>query len=103
MELTKLAAETDTFINNHGGYWEPAWLLSALTEELGELSRAMQIFAGIRKRKESTVSPEIIQNIEEESGDLLFALLCLTNYFHVDLEKALLNTLNKYKQRESGT
>ncbi|MHA1976507.1 MAG: MazG nucleotide pyrophosphohydrolase domain-containing protein [Candidatus Hodarchaeales archaeon] len=101
MELTKLAAEVNTFISNHGGYWEPAWLLSALTEELGELSRAVQIFAGIRNKEVSTISPVLIQNIEEESGDLLFALLCLANYYHIDLEKALLNTLNKYKQRES--
>ena len=103
MELTQLAAEIDSFINNHGGYWDPAWLLSALAEELGELSRAIQSFAGIRNKGVSTVSPDMIQNIEEESGDLLFALLCLTNKFHIDLEKALLNTLKKYRQRESGT
>ena len=103
MELTQLAAEVDTFINNHGGYWDPAWLLSALTEELGELSRGIQIFAGIRNKGVSTDSPAMIQGIKEESGDLLFALLCLTNKFNIDLEKALLNTLKKYKQRESGT
>ncbi len=103
MELTQLAAEVDTFIDKHGGYWDPAWLLSALTEELGELSRAIQIFAGIRNTGASTVSPAMIQNIEEESGDLLFALLCLTNNFNVDLENALLNTLKKYREQESGT
>ncbi|MHA1995632.1 MAG: MazG nucleotide pyrophosphohydrolase domain-containing protein [Candidatus Hodarchaeales archaeon] len=102
MDLTKLAAEIDSFINNHGGYWEPAWLLSAIIEEVGELSRAMQVFAGIREEGASTISPAMIQDIEEESGDLLFALLCLTNNFGINLEKALLNTLKKYKQRESG-
>jgi NTP pyrophosphatase (non-canonical NTP hydrolase) len=102
MDLTKLAAEIDVFINNHGGYWEPAWLLSAITEEVGELSRAMQVFAGIREKGISSNSPALIQDIEEESGDLLFALLCLTNYFDINLEKALLNTLKKYKRRDSA-
>jgi len=100
MDLIQLAAEIDTFINNHGGYWDPVWLLSAIVEEVGELSRAMQNFAGIRDEDASTTSPASIQNIEEECGDLLFALICLTNYFDINLESVLLNTLRKYKQRE---
>lgn len=103
MELAELAAEVDSFINNHGGYWKPEWLLSALTEELGELSRALQTFAGIREKNLPSDSSFIKDEIQEESGDLLFALLCLTNYFKIDVEKALLNTLKKYKARDLDT
>jgi NTP pyrophosphatase (non-canonical NTP hydrolase) len=103
MELTEIAAKIDSFINNHGGYWEPAWLLSALTEELGELSRAIQTSIGIRKKDLPSASSLMKYDIQEESGDLLFALICLTNYFGIDLEKAVLDTLKKYRTRDSGT
>ena len=37
--------------------------------------------------------------ITEELGDLLFSLLALANTLNVDLEKALEESLEKYRQR----
>ncbi|MFX0183882.1 MAG: MazG nucleotide pyrophosphohydrolase domain-containing protein [Candidatus Hodarchaeota archaeon] len=94
-----MARQVDRFIQDHGGYWDISWLLVAIMEELGELSRALQIFSGIREIETSIQGKNVKKIIEEESGDLFFSLICLTNFISVDLETALIKTLNKYDSR----
>ncbi|MHA1946164.1 MAG: MazG nucleotide pyrophosphohydrolase domain-containing protein [Candidatus Hodarchaeales archaeon] len=101
MELNELANKVNDFIRTQGGYWEPAWMLAALTEELGELSRSLQVFHKVRGNSDSQKSEVAFSNAEEECGDLFFALLCLTNSLNINLEKTLLNTLEKYRHRNS--
>ena len=101
MQLNELAIKINDFIQTQGGYWEPAWMLAALTEELGELSRSLQVFHNIRNETVSHKSSETFNSVEEECGDIFFALLCLTNSLDINLETSLLNTLKKYKQRNS--
>ena len=99
MELNGLTKKVDDFIQDHGGYWDIPWLLAAMTEELGELSRALQKYSGIRESKTLILKKNIIDAVEEESGDLFFTLICLTNFLGINLEKALVQTLNKYSSR----
>lgn len=99
MQLQKLINQVDRFIQGHGGYWSIPWLLAAIIEELGELSRALQIFSGIRENKISNQGERMKEKIEEETGDLFFSLICLTNSIGIDLEVALLKSLNKYSSR----
>ncbi len=101
MELKELANKINDFIQSQGGYWEPAWMLAALTEELGELSRSLQVFHNVRDKSDSQRGETILSKVEEECGDLFFALLCLTNSLDINLENALLNTLEKYQHRSS--
>ncbi|MHA2033043.1 MAG: MazG nucleotide pyrophosphohydrolase domain-containing protein [Candidatus Kariarchaeaceae archaeon] len=101
MELNELAIKVNDFIQTQGGYWEPAWMLAALTEELGELSRSLQVFHSVRDKSTSQRSEVTLSNVEEECGDIIFALLCLTNSFNINLEKTLLNSLEKFKLRNS--
>ncbi|MFX1282235.1 MAG: MazG nucleotide pyrophosphohydrolase domain-containing protein [Promethearchaeota archaeon] len=97
--MNSITSEVDKFIRSHGGYWEPAWLLAAINEELGELSRALQIYSGIRTTEALEKKTSIIGSIEEECGDIFYALICLANFFNLDLETALYKTLNKYNSR----
>ncbi len=99
VDLSRLTDEVDKFIQTHGGYWDTPWLLAAITEELGELSRTLQVYSGIRDTKDSMQKKSIGMLIEEECGDLFFALICLTNFFGIDLETALIKTLGKYNSR----
>ncbi|MFX0171641.1 MAG: MazG nucleotide pyrophosphohydrolase domain-containing protein [Candidatus Hodarchaeota archaeon] len=99
MQLQKLTNQVDRFIQKQGGYWDIPWLLAAILEELGELSRVLQIFSGIRETNVSNHEESVKELIEEESGDLFFSLICLTNFIGIDLEVALLRTLNKYNFR----
>ena len=92
--------QVDRFIRDQGGYWDIPWLLAAITEELGELSRVLQVYTGIRKNSNTILNNSFRELVEEETGDLLFALICLTNFLDIDLEIAVINTLKKYKSRD---
>ncbi len=100
MDLYSLSGLVDKFIRKHGGYWDIPWLLAAIIEELGELSRVLQTYSRIRgvDTSEKEKSVEIL--IEEECGDLFFALICLTNFLGINLETALLKSLTKYDSRK---
>ena len=99
MELENLAKQVNDYITLHGGYWDLPWLLAAITEELGELARALQDYMNIRniEKKRHLESP--LQLVKDECGDLLFSLLCLTNFLEIDLTNALSKTLDKYSLR----
>lgn len=99
MDFKNLSGEVDKYIQAHGGYWDPGWLLAAITEELGELSRALQTFYDVRGFNSLKQKKTRGMLIEEECGDLFFALICLTNSFGINLETALLKTLKKYESR----
>lgn len=101
MVINHISTQIDKFIQSQGGYWDPPWLLASLIEELGELSKIMQLKEGIRLGDNSVEKNSLKELIEEESGDILFALICLTNYYGIDLEIAVNKTLNKYKSREN--
>ncbi len=99
LNFRKISKQIDEFIQEEGGYWDIPWLLAAIAEEVGELSRAIQIHSKIRnngsEEKKNTKSL-----IEEEIGDVLFAIICLTNYLNIELESTAQNSLNKYKRRK---
>ena len=98
MNFQKISELIDEFIREEGGYWDIPWLLAAITEEVGELARAIQIHSTIRK-SDSNQNKKTLPLIEEEVGDVLFAIICLTNFLNIDLESTVLNSLNKYKRR----
>ena len=99
MELRNLAEKVNDYIILHGGYWDLPWLLVAITEELGELARALQDYTKIRTIDNKRYIESPLQLVKAECGDLLFSLLCLTNFLEIDLANALLETLDKYSSR----
>lgn len=95
--LVALQKQVDMYINGfEEGYFPPMELLARLTEELGELSREVQHVYGMKKKK----SEEAVRSLEEETGDLLFVLVCFANAQGISLEKALTTVLDKYKVRD---
>ena len=95
--LPELQEDIDLYINGfEEGYFPPIELLARLTEELGELSREVQHVYGVKKKK----SEEAVRSLEEETGDLLFVLVCFANSQGISLEKALTSVLEKYKVRD---
>ncbi|MBD7986101.1 nucleotide pyrophosphohydrolase [Sporosarcina sp. Sa2YVA2] len=79
------------------GYFPPMELMARLTEELGELSREVQHVYGMKKKK----STEQVKSLEEETGDLLFVLICFANSQGISLENALTEVLTKFKDRDA--
>jgi len=90
-----LQLRVDEFIKKHGGYWSPLSMLAALIEEVGELAKEINLME-ISKSGKS----ELSHNIAIELGDVFFALICIANYFNVDLALSLNLTINKYVSRD---
>ncbi|MGG0668197.1 nucleotide pyrophosphohydrolase [Sporosarcina koreensis] len=96
--LKNLQEEVHSYISGfEEGYFPPMEMLARLTEELGELSREVQHVYGVKKKKDS----EEIKSLEEETGDLLFVLICFANSQGIKLDEALNGVLNKFKERDA--
>ena len=77
------------------GYWQPLSMLAALVEETGELARELNDREGFKKKREPGDG-----NLDLELADVLFSLVCLANYYHVDLDSAFKAVLEKYSRRD---
>lgn len=96
--MKNLQDEVHAYISGfEEGYFPPMEMLARLTEELGELSREVQHVYGMKKKKDS----EEIKSLEEETGDLLFVLVCFANSQGISLEDALTDVLTKFKERDA--
>jgi NTP pyrophosphatase (non-canonical NTP hydrolase) len=93
-ELQIICEEVDTLIESLGGYWSKEWLLQPVIEELGEFSKELQIDAGLHPGKLTSK-----EKLEEEFGDLLFAVIALGRGLEINIEKAILSTIAKYQTR----
>lgn len=89
-------ALVDELITELGGYWGPFEMLAALVEEVGELADAMLAYERVKGEAKG-------ERLEEELGDVLFALLCIANHYGIDAGKALRLTVAKYGERDSGS
>ena len=83
MDIKKAQNEVDKFIVKYGGYWESLSMMARITEEVGELARAMNIKHGQKKSK----SEDDGREIEKELSDVLFTALAIANKEGIDLEK----------------
>lgn len=96
--MQALQEEVHTYINGFKeGYFPPMELIARLTEELGELSREVQHVHGMKKKKNT----ETVKSLEEETGDLLFVLICFANSQGIRLDEALEKVLMKFKERDA--
>ena len=93
-ELKIFCEKVDALIDSLGGYWSKEWLVQPVIEELGEFSKELQIDAGLHPGKSTTK-----EKLEEEFGDLFFAVIALGRGLEIDIEKALMQTLRKYQIR----
>jgi len=95
--LSEVQKMVDKWIKEYGGgYWDPLSMFAALMEEAGELAREINYQQGYKPKK----SKNARHNIKEEIGDLFFALICIANYFDIDLESELKKTLSKFTERD---
>jgi NTP pyrophosphatase (non-canonical NTP hydrolase) len=70
-------------------------LIHPVIEELGEFSKELQIRVGLHRNKKSSN-----KKLQEEFGDLLFAVLALGKGLKINVEEAILQTIEKYHKRD---
>ena len=78
------------------GYWPPLSMLASLMEEVGELAREINAREKIKKKKET----EPKNDLGLEMADILFSLICLANFYGIDLESKFKEVLEKYSERD---
>ncbi|MFX1570983.1 MAG: MazG nucleotide pyrophosphohydrolase domain-containing protein [Promethearchaeota archaeon] len=88
----------DKWIRDHGGYWPPLSMTCAIMEELGEIAREINAIEGYKPKKLRILD----SNLGEELADLLFSVICIGNYFEIDLGKEFNNIIKKYSRRDSN-
>jgi len=97
LSLKDFQKKIDTWILNHGGYWPPLSMFSAIVEEVGELAKEINYLEGFKPKK----SEKIATNIGEELADAIFAIICVANYYKIDLSEELSLVIEKYTKRDS--
>ena len=95
--LKEVQQQVDQWIKEYGvGYFSELTNMACLTEEVGELARAMARKYGDQSFKEGEKC-----NIGEEMADVLFVLVCLANQTGIDLTEEFHKTMEKKTQRDS--
>lgn len=97
MSFAPLQKEVDDWISQfEEGYFAPLPMLARLTEEVGELSRALMHHHGGKKPK----AGEDKGDIGEEISDAIFVLICLANSLDIDLDEKFGAMMRKYRERD---
>ena len=97
MTITEAQQTIDQWIKTTGvRYFNELTNTALLMEEVGEVARIMSRQYGEQSFKESDKSV----NLGDEMADVLFVLMCLANQTNVDLEKALIQNLEKKTKRD---
>jgi NTP pyrophosphatase (non-canonical NTP hydrolase) len=98
MNLSEAQETVDSWIKKYGvRYFSEMTNLALLAEEVGELAGLMARIFGEQSFKEG----EKQDSISDEIADILFVLICIANQTGVDLETALLKSLEKKTKRDS--
>jgi NTP pyrophosphatase (non-canonical NTP hydrolase) len=79
------------------GYFQPLQMVARMTEELGEVSRAVSYRFGEKVPKPG----EDRGDVADELCDLIFVCVCLANSLGIDLDEAWTGLLTKLYQRDA--
>lgn len=97
MSFAPIQSQVDEWITTHTpGYFQPLQMVSRLTEELGELARAVSHAHGEKKPKPG----EDQGNVADELCDLIFVAICLANSERIALDEAWPRLLAKLYERD---
>lgn len=97
MTISEAQQQVDRWIQTYGvRYFSELTNMACLTEEVGELARVIARTYGDQSFKAGEKP-----NLAEEMADVLWVLICLANQTGVDLEKALLASIEKKTQRDA--
>ncbi|MFX1287111.1 MAG: nucleotide pyrophosphohydrolase [Promethearchaeota archaeon] len=98
LSLKEYQKKIDKWILNHGGYWSPLSMFSAIVEELGEVAREINHLEGFKPKK----SDEAATIIGKELADVIFAVICIANYYKIDINQELDLVIEKFSKRNSN-
>lgn len=92
--MERIQKNVQDFVRTHDIETDINSRMLDLQSEIGELAK--EILKSTRYGKTEFIPND---DWENELGDTLFALICLANHTHIDLESALKKALQKYERR----
>ncbi len=95
--LRQIQDKVNDWILEHGGYWPPLAMLSAVIEEIGELAREINHLEGYKPKKPKKRESDL----GEELADLLFSIICIANHYNIDLNEKIYYIMKKYSKRDA--
>ena len=96
--MNKAQQMVDNWIKTYGvRYFNELTNMAILTEEVGEVARIISRKFGEQSEK----STDGHLDLADELADVLFVVICLANQTRIDLEKALINNINKKTSRDT--
>ena len=99
MSFAPIQAQVNEWITTHTpGYFSPLQMVTRLTEELGELARAVSHKHGEKRAKPG----EAPGDIADELCDLIFVAVCLANAEKIELDEAWKGLLRKLYERDAN-
>ncbi len=101
MTIQEAQERVDEWIKTIGvRYFSELTNTAVLMEEVGEMSRLMARIYGEQSFKRPEDEANAKDNLAGEMADVLFVLICLANQTGVDLEQALIKSLDKKTKRD---
>lgn len=98
MSFQPIQREVDEWISQfEEGYFSPLPMLARLTEEVGELARAVMHHHGGKRPKPD----EEAGDVGGEIADAMFVLVCMANSLGIDLDAKFAAMMDKYRTRDS--
>ena len=98
MTITEAQKTVDQWISQYGvRYFNELTNMALMTEEVGELARIIARKYGEQSFKES----DLEKSLGEEMADILFVLICMANQTGINLEEALIKSLEKKTSRDA--
>lgn len=95
--LQECQDEVNIWISKHAdGYWDPHQIYTRLGSEVGELGKEINHEFGPLPKKDGEKESSVI----EESGDIVFTVICLLNSRGLSLEKAFEIAMSKCYGRD---
>ncbi len=101
MTLTELQSQVDYWINTIGvRYFNELTNTAILTEEVGEVARLMARIYGEQSFKNEVSEDQQKRMLADEMADVLWVLVCLANQTGIDLQKAIIENIEKKTSRD---
>ncbi|MEK6933088.1 MAG: MazG nucleotide pyrophosphohydrolase domain-containing protein [Nanoarchaeota archaeon] len=91
MDLKEAQKKVDKWFEKAGAEKWPKFVIFArLVEEIGEISKCMNVKEGYQKKE--------VSNLNDEFGDALFTFILLANEYDLDLNEVMEDVLEKYRK-----
>jgi NTP pyrophosphatase (non-canonical NTP hydrolase) len=72
-------------------------MLGAIVEEVGELAKEINHLEGFKPKKRDGAKAQI----GEELADIIYAIICVANYYKINISSELSLVIEKYTRRDA--